>query len=238
MGEIAITITKAQERKVLRCLRIRKSRKEESYNYENRKAKAEQILSERLLDIGCRKLISNPSEYTYLLRKQNHRIFEYHKEENNTEFIIIDENTKHFFKNVYGKNSTDYITRIIRYELDILLAEYETNNNIFSEVLSDKNRYMSSKDYKTLESEERKIRIVINKLKDSNRSRDTRSEVFRRLIDKHPSLFEKEEYLKNKIKQIYISAPKDLLFTNSYINYVYEECLKQLIKEELVNSSK
>lgn len=239
MREIAITITEAQEREVLRYLKIRKSRKEETYDYEIRKTTAEQILSEQLLDIGCRKLISNPAEYTYLLKKQNYRILECHKNEYNT-VIIIGANTEYFLENVYEKNSTDYITKIIRYELDILLAEYKTNNNIFSEVLSNKNRYMSSKDYKTLEAEVRKTWIAINKLKDSNCSRNTRSGVFRRLIGNHPSLSERGDYLEKKIKQIYtsVSQEQNLTSTDAYIDCVYEECLKQLIEEGLVNSGK
>ncbi len=128
-------------------------------------------------------------------------------------------------------------TKIIRYELNLLLERYQ-KDEIIRTVLHNKKLLKLSDEIDFSKIKTSTIYEDILRLTDPNRSRDTKREVSRRIRSEYPSLRERKPYLEAKIKQVYTSAPQNLLSTDSYIDYVYEECLKQLIEKGIVNSDK
>ena len=131
-----------------------------------------------------------------------------------------------------------YCTKIVRYEFNLLTKKYQNNKNL-KNFLDNKELFKLSDKVDFKKFKTGTLYEDIRGLSNSNRSRDVKNEVFRRLTVKYPLLKEKSAYLKNKIKNVYASAPKNsLLLTDSYIDYVFEKCLKQLKEEGIDNLSK
>ena len=127
--------------------------------------------------------------------------------------------------------------RIIRYELDLLIKKYQADE-LLKAAIHNQRLFKLGKEFDFSKLRTGIIYDDIRRLSDSNRNRDTKREVSRRIRNEYPSLRERKPYLEVKINQVYTSAPQNLLSTDSYIDYVYEECLKQLIEDGIVNSDK
>lgn len=128
-------------------------------------------------------------------------------------------------------------TKIIRYEASILLENYEKDRTIKLVLENHKLLKFSDKiDFAKIKTAT--IYENIHRINDPNRSRDTKREVFRRLKGEYPLLIDKKLYLQDMIKQVYTTVPKNMLSTVAYINYVYEECMKQLNEQNIINSDK
>lgn len=132
-----------------------------------------------------------------------------------------------------------FCTKIIRYELNLLIKKYQEDETIRT-VLHNKRLLKLSDEIDFSKIKTSTIYEDILRLIDSNRSRNSNREVSRRIINEYPSLGKRSTYLKTKIKQIYtsVSQEQNLTSTDAYIDCVYEECLKQLIEEGIVNSDK
>jgi len=156
--------------------------------------------------------------------------------------IYIDKNHK-----MYGINdimldkkqeAVDILcTKIIRYEASILIDSYE-DGKIIKMVLENHKLLKLSNKIDVAKIKTATIYENIRGINDPNRSRDTKREVFRRLKGEYPLLIDKKLYLKDMIKQVYTTVPKNMSSTAAYINYVYEECLKQLNEQSIINSDK
>lgn len=128
-------------------------------------------------------------------------------------------------------------TKIIRYEASILLESYEKDKTI-KMVLENHKLYKLRDKIDITRIKTATIYEDIRRINDPNRSRDTKREVFRRLKGEYPLLVDKKLYLEDMIKQVYTTVPKNMSSTVAYTNYVYEECLKQLNEQNIINSDK